>query len=116
MSGGSYNYLHTHAGGLEAQRGDTEEMRDRLDGLASRGAPGAAEAASRTRAILRHFDHAEALAQELSEVWRAVEWWDSCDGGEDDVREALTLMLAKAGGPDGGERAGAEGPGEAAAP
>ncbi|MEV4033408.1 hypothetical protein [Streptomyces umbrinus] len=116
MSGGSYNYLHTHAGGLEAQRGEIEEMRDRLDGLASDGLPGAAEAASQTRAILQHFDQAEELAQGLSGVWRAVEWWDSCDGGEDDVREALTEMLAKAGGPDGGERAGTEGPGEAAAP
>jgi hypothetical protein len=116
MSGGSYNYLHTHAGGLEAQRGDIEEMRDRLDGLAHDGVPGAAEAVSQTRAILQHFDQAEELAQRLSEVWRSVEWWDSSDGGEDDVREALALMLAKAGGPDGGERTSAEGPGEAAAP
>jgi hypothetical protein len=25
----------------------------------------------------------------LADVWKAVEWWDSCDSGEDAVEEAL---------------------------
>ena len=89
MSGGSYNYLYAHVGGLEAQRGDIEEMRDRLEGLARGGAPGAAEAAQRTQAVLDHFDAAEREAQALADVWKEVEWWDSADGDEDDVRESL---------------------------
>lgn len=89
MSGGSYNYLYLHTGGLEAQRGDIEDMRDRLQGLAEEGVAGAALAAEQTRAILAHFDLAEEKAQTLSDVWHAVEWRDSCDYGDDQVREAL---------------------------
>lgn len=93
MSGGSYNYLYAHAGGLEAQRGDIEAMRDRLEGLAEQNVPGAAKAARFTRYILCHFRLAEAKASGLADVWKAVEWWDSNDGGGDDVREALAKYL-----------------------
>ncbi|MEV5944407.1 hypothetical protein [Streptomyces sp. NPDC051994] len=84
MSGGSYNYLFCHVRGLEEQRGDLEEMAKRLAELAY--AQGAAEATRRVMALL---DQAEAASQELAEVWRAVEWWDSGDYGEDQVREAI---------------------------
>lgn len=89
MSGGSYNYLYLHTGGLEAQRGDIEAMRDRLQGLAEQGVPRADLAVEQTRAILAHFDLAEEKARALSDVWHAVEWRDSCDYGDDQVREAL---------------------------
>ncbi|MFI2081434.1 hypothetical protein ACH43Y_13940 [Streptomyces rubiginosohelvolus] len=90
MSGGSYNYLAEHQpGDLEARRGHIEAMRDRLAGLEADRVPGAARAARLTRYVLIHLDLAEAKAQELAKVWHAIEWWDSCDYGEDDVRKAL---------------------------
>lgn len=95
MSGGSYNYLYCHMGGLEAQRGDIEAMRDRLQGLAEQGVPGAAKAVRQTMMILDHFDRAERHAQALTDVWHAVEWWDSSDYGEDQVHEALAEYLGE---------------------
>lgn len=89
MSGGSYNYLYLHTQGLEAQRGDIEAMRDRLQELEAQRVPGAALAARQTRMVLNHLTLAERSAQALSEVWHAVEWWDSADYGEDQVREVL---------------------------
>lgn len=89
MSGGSYNYLYSHVGGLEVQRGDIEAMRDSLHELEKQGVPGAAKAARQTRMILHHFDLAEQKAQALSNVWHAVEWRDSGDSGNDQVIEAL---------------------------
>ncbi|MEU8829347.1 hypothetical protein [Streptomyces sp900116325] len=94
MSGGSYNYLAEHEpGDLEARRGSIEAMRDRLAGLEVDGIPGAARAARLTRYVLIHLDLAEARAQELADVWHAIEWWDSCDIGEEDVRKALAEWL-----------------------
>ncbi|MDQ0791979.1 hypothetical protein [Streptomyces sp. B1I3] len=96
MSGGSYNYLYCHVSGLETQRGDIEAMRDRLAGLEADRIPGAARAARLTRYVLIHLDLAEQKAQELTDVWHAIEWWDSNDYGEDDVREALAEWWDKA--------------------
>lgn len=95
MSGGSYNYLYCHTGGLETQRGDIEAMRDRLASLEADRVPGAARAARLTRYVLIHLDLAEAKAQELADVWHAIEWWDSSDYGEDDVRKALAESQEK---------------------
>ncbi|MCW2720703.1 hypothetical protein [Pseudonocardia sp.] len=82
MSGGSYNYLYCHVRGLEEQRGDLESMVDRLAGLGY-----ATEAAAASRHVLDLLDQAEAAAQKLEDVWRAVEWWDSGDSSEESVRE-----------------------------
>ncbi|MFJ4637597.1 hypothetical protein ACIP69_18485 [Streptomyces hygroscopicus] len=102
MSGGSYNYLAEHApGDLEARRGNIEAMRDRLTGLAEQGVPGANKAARLTRYVLIHLDLAEARAQELADAWHAVEWRDSCDWGDDTMREALAEWLAKTEATDG---------------
>lgn len=84
MSGGSYNYLFCHVRGLEEQRSDLEAMATRLAGL-----PYAQSAAEATRHVIALLDQAEAAAQALAEVWRAVEWWDSADYGEDQVREVV---------------------------
>jgi hypothetical protein len=93
VSGGSYNYLYSHAGGLEAQRGDIEAMRDRLQELEKQRVPGAARAARQTRMVLNHLKLAEQHAQTLSEVWRTVEWRDSGDYGDDQVDEALAEFM-----------------------
>jgi hypothetical protein len=94
VSGGSYNYLYCHVNGLEAQRGDIEAMRDRLEGLAKEGVPGAHKAARLTRYVLIHLDLAEAKAQELADAWHAIEWRDSNDYGDDTMKEALAKWLA----------------------
>ncbi|MFG3173638.1 hypothetical protein ACGFZC_01040 [[Kitasatospora] papulosa] len=95
MSGGSYNYLYCHVGGLEPQRGDIEAMRDRLAGLEAEGVPGAARAARLTRYVLIHLDLAEAKAQELADVWHAIEWRDSSDWGDDTMRKTLAEWQEK---------------------
>jgi hypothetical protein len=96
MSGGSYNYLAEHpVGDLESRRGSIEAMRDRLAQLEADGVPGAARAARITRYVLIHLDLAEARAQELADVWHAVEWRDSCDWGDDTMRQAFTEWLEK---------------------
>jgi len=90
MSGGSYNYLAEHpTGDLEARRHNIEAMRDRIAQLEAKGVPGAARAHRLTRYVLIHLDLAEQRAQELADVWHAVEWRDSCDWGDDTMREAF---------------------------
>jgi hypothetical protein len=82
VSGGSYNYLCFHTDNLTEHLGDLEEMSKRLDGL-----PWASDAAADTRRVLALLEQAFQVAQGLGEVWRAVEWWDSADWGEEQVRE-----------------------------
>lgn len=77
MSGGSYDYLCLRVHALEDQRGMLENMAMRLEGL-----PYAAEAAVQTRRVLRLVDTSTGLADSLTDVWRAVEWWDSNDSSE----------------------------------
>jgi hypothetical protein len=79
VSGGSYNYLYLNAPDLGGYRSHLEVMAERLEGL-----PYATEAAVATRLILTALDD-----KALADVWHAVEWWDSGDIGEDQVREAL---------------------------
>lgn len=89
MSGGSYDYLCLRVHALEDQRGMLENMAIRLEGL-----PYAAEAAAQTRRVLKLVDAASVLADSLSDVWRAVEWWDSGDSGEDPViRECAAYQV-----------------------
>jgi hypothetical protein len=91
MSGGSYSYLH-RALWLDLmvkQLDDLEEMAERLEGLGY-----AADTAWETRQLLLTLRSASALTdvttQRMFEVWKAVEWWDSGDWGEDSVVDALT--------------------------
>lgn len=85
MSGGSYEYLYSAAENdtLESHREELERMRARLAEL------GATRAAWRTGEVIRLLDAAKADARQLEQVWHAVEWWDSCDWGEEQVREVL---------------------------
>lgn len=89
MSGGSYDYLFTRVQPLDEQRGMLENMAMRLEGL-----PYATEAAAQTRRVLRLLDAMNAAADSLPAVWRAVEWWDSCDSGEDAVISACEAYRA----------------------
>lgn len=82
MSGGSYAYLCTRVKPLDGQLNELISMADRLEGL-----PYARIAYERTRRVIYHLIKANALADELAEVWHDVEWWDSGDYGEDQVIE-----------------------------
>lgn len=91
MSGGSYNYLYVWAddlGELINRRQDLKDMSERLSGLRW-----AKDAAIETERILAAIERLEiqlhVRAEPLAAIWRAIEWWDSGDSGEDAVREAL---------------------------
>lgn len=99
MSGGSYNYL---CGALDLEdlltkHGDLEAMANRLETLSEVEFPGAHAAGRMTRQLLVMIDlwnsHAGITAGVLSEVWKSVEWWDSCDWGPDQVKESLQKLL-----------------------
>ena len=91
MSGGSYNYL-CYKDGFEigGHESDLQAMADRLAGLGY-----AADAARETQELLlelrQYENRIQTRIKRLSGVWHAVEWWDSCDSGEDGVG----LELAK---------------------
>jgi hypothetical protein len=106
MSGGSYNYLCYKAdeSALELleSRGDVEKMLQRLRQLDY-----AVRAAQVTEDLLKDLDQLNQLRvqfdrkieeyerkikpkrQSLIEVWQAVEWWDSRDWSEQEVKEAI---------------------------
>ncbi|MFF8299576.1 hypothetical protein ACF07M_30010 [Streptomyces globisporus] len=91
MSGGSYNYLYA-AADLEDINGKRHTLREMADRLAELGY--AQDAAAETEELLVMLQQWEIRAQvrskRLAGVWKAIEWWDSCDSSEDDVKEALT--------------------------
>jgi len=95
MSGGSYNYLcwARDLEDLNGKRHALEEMAARLAGLGY-----AQDAAAETDELLVLFRQWEirtsVRASRLADVWKAIEWWDSNDSGEDGVREALTKYRA----------------------
>lgn len=84
MSGGSFNYLYTRVRSLGEQRDELKRMAEVLEGEAW-----ATQAAAATRHCLTMIDEAELLAETLSDVWHAVEWWRSSDWGEDSAREVV---------------------------
>lgn len=90
MSGGSFNYLcHTwDLNDLVEKRGSLEAMATELSGLGY--AQDAARETEELLVMLRQWEvRAGVRIERLREVWKAVEWWRSCDYGEDQVREAL---------------------------
>jgi hypothetical protein len=90
VSGGSYSYLFAASDleELQAKKNALKDMAERLAGLGY-----AADAAGETLELLlmlRQFDvNLRVRMKHLADVWHAVEWWDSCDSGEDRVHEAL---------------------------
>jgi hypothetical protein len=86
MSGGSWDYLYCAelTGNLENRTNDLEAMRKRL--LEYHNGAGAAE---KTNEVIAAIKRMRELAQELEPVWKAIEWRDSGDGGDDDIYAAL---------------------------
>lgn len=79
ISGGSYNYLYCQDVGLIPDA--LARMAERLAGL-----PYAGTAAADTAEIVKSLERITELADRLSSVWHAIEWWDSGDRGEDQTR------------------------------
>lgn len=99
MSGGSFNYLCfvTDLSELLSKRVALAEMIDALDELDEAEFPGAAAAAARSRALdssLATWEaHAAAQVRALGLVWKAMEWWRSCDSGPAEVVTALDELI-----------------------
>ncbi len=100
MSGGSYDYL-CHKGvdeliGSSHDQANLEAMAMRLVGLGY-----AEDAARETEELLLILRQATVRLQtrldRLSGIWKAIEWWDSCDSGEDEVHVALQKYRERGG-------------------
>lgn len=97
MSGGSYNYLgsicYDDLAELLTKESDLRDMADRLAGLGY--AEDAARETEELLVMLRQWKtRAEVRVRRLATVWHAVEWWDSHDWSEDQVRKALATYRA----------------------
>lgn len=90
MSGGSFNYL-CHTWDLDALIGKLGDLEDMSRALAAVGyAKDAARETEELLVILRQWEvQAGVRLDRLREVWKAMEWWQSCDYGEDQFKEAL---------------------------
>lgn len=93
MSGGSYNYLcHKDAHDLLGSWND-DDLRTMADRLAALGY--AEDAAHETEEMICMIRQArvriDTRIARLRGVWKAVEWWDSGDYSEDQVRSALSV-------------------------
>lgn len=91
MSGGSFNYLYQAEFGFQ-RRDDLVAMRNELHAITrdinvpARERQLADFAYNETADLLEQLEPSESLR----EVWRAVEWWRSCDYSKDQVIEALS--------------------------
>ncbi|MGW4728863.1 hypothetical protein ACWEQC_06730 [Streptomyces shenzhenensis] len=95
MSGGSYNWLYDAQDleELQARQYGLQEMSFRLAGL--RYAQDAARETEELLVLFRQWQTRAAVRiARLSDVWRAVEYWDSADSGEVKVKAALAAYRA----------------------
>lgn len=95
MSGGSYNYLYSVCDleDLQNRQFDLKAMADRLAELGY--AQDAAAETEELLTLLRQWQNRLSVrVSRLEDLWKAVEWWDSADGGEDAVRTALATYRA----------------------
>lgn len=95
MSGGSWNYLcYKDVSELVELEEDIENMGERLTGLGY-----ATDAAIDTLELLLTIRQFKAKSQELKDkledIWKAIEWWDSLDSGENEVKAALENYYRK---------------------
>lgn len=95
MSGGSWNYLCSKdVQDLIYSNELLERMSERLASL------GYAEDAARetyelVQIIRQYKTKASVITDRLSDIWRAIEWWDSGDSGEDRVKAELVNYREK---------------------
>lgn len=80
MSGGSFNYLYARAEGIGAE----SEYRDMADEMEHWPV-----ARARLLEVAELLKRARAIHDEMGGVMQAVEWWKSCDYGQDQVDAAV---------------------------
>ncbi len=89
MSGGSFEYLCYKNFSEIVER--TDLLQEMADELAKLGY--ANDAAKETQRLLNDIrkmeNRIDVHLESLKEVWKAMEWWKSCDWGEDSLKEAL---------------------------
>jgi hypothetical protein len=90
VSGGSYDYL-CWANELDRLLEKQHHLAEMADRLAELGyADDAAFETTDLLLTLRQWQvRARTHVKRLEGVWKAVEWWDSADWGEEQVKEAL---------------------------
>lgn len=85
MSGGSFNYL-CHRSAVDIFHGDDlTRMAEQLESMGY-AARAAAEA---TRRIVAKQDELDAAIADIAPVWRAIEWWQSCDFSQQEAWKAI---------------------------
>ncbi len=91
MSGGSYNYLCFRSANELFSLSTQEDLSAMSDRLAALGyAQDAARETEELLAIVRQATiRLQVRIDRLSNLWRAVEWVDSGDSVEDQIRDAL---------------------------
>jgi hypothetical protein len=95
VSGGSYEYLYAQdwRDGTHNCEPSLQQMAERLAGLGY-----ADDAAAETLDTLLYLRQVRVFTEtrweRMRAVWKAVEWWDSGDSGEDGLKEALEAYRA----------------------
>ncbi|NEW33866.1 hypothetical protein GV791_15025 [Nocardia cyriacigeorgica] len=96
MSGGSYDYLYRAEPDDLMRRGsDLAAMRERLTELGLKDV--AAEVRKVEAQIQAYRDAVTERMERIGDVLQAVEWFDSNDWSEDQVREAVDRYRARIG-------------------
>lgn len=87
MSGGSYDYLYAKPpGDLHEYIPELERLADRLRDMEEYAA--AEEVDAHATRIVEYHNQMKATHDRLSDVMKAVEWYDSGDWGRNSVHEA----------------------------
>lgn len=98
MSGGSYDYLYAKVedglftGDYTDGLYHLERMAERLEGL-----DWCSEIGRDVRALIKRAQQIDAELTRFRDVFHAVEWWDSGDWTESDVREAVAKYRGEGG-------------------
>lgn len=89
MSGGSFDYLCSKD--IEELLANPWQLEDMYQAIAKLGyAPDAARETEELRlTLLAAKTRFDVVLERMRPIWKAMEWWQSCDWGEDDFKEAL---------------------------
>jgi hypothetical protein len=99
VSGGSFEYL-CYCDDLSDLMGKRHYLGQMVDALAIHGAEDAAAETENLRALLAQTNvRVEVALKRLAPVWKAMEWWQSGDYGENQFHESVAEYRS----PDGGE-------------
>jgi hypothetical protein len=91
VSGGSFDYLCYQ--GLQELAENIELLEEMAEVLEEEGST---QAAKDTLKIIEQIKGLD-VPEPLRNVWRAVEWWKSCDWGKEQAMEVIAKYDARAG-------------------